>query len=309
MKKIKNNKGLTGIDVVVSITIIVIVLSIVTTVYVTYSRKAKEVKRTTTATNLAMTVIEYIEGSDINDPIITNMDTSETEINSNDYGITNIPNGYTVKIKKTTLSSAASGAELINALAFQVDVTVTYKVENNNKSITLSAIKKKSGIEEAEEPNIKGNEIYNNNTLLESDVIPVKYDNGADGYVKTNQYDSEWYSISSKVFPIVVKANENDFDRNGIIQLNQCTKIYVWMPSYYIDGTNYRFCNKDGKIINYESDTVTLADSSTAVIYDYKVDDSEAEEYVQGQWIEVDSNLNSSNENYNTLKNEIFTWQ
>lgn len=316
MKKLKNNKGLTGIDVVVSITIIVIVLAIVTSVYVIYSRKSKEVKRTTTATNLAMTVIEYIEGLDINDPIITSMPTTEMEI-STGYGVSGeYPNGYTVKIKKGILPDTVADADLINSLAFQVDVTVTYTVEDKEKSITLSAIKKKNGIEEAEEPNIIGDKIYNNTTELATGVIPVKYDVGTDGYVKTNQYDSEWYSISSKVFPIVIKLKDGaDFNRNGIIKLNDNTKIdkiYVWMPSYGTVGSGsdlkYRFCNKDGKIIVYAEDNVNI-NGTTTKIKNYKVSTTSVSSRVQGQWVEVDYNLNSSNSNYNTLKNEIFTWE
>ena len=44
MKRLKNNKGITGIDIVVSVTLIVITLGIVMAVYTSYANKTKEVK-------------------------------------------------------------------------------------------------------------------------------------------------------------------------------------------------------------------------------------------------------------------------
>ena len=338
MKKLKNNKGLTGIDIVVSITIIVIVLGIVTVLYGTYSKKSKEVKRITTATNLAVKVIEYIEGADINtlsdimpplSPTPENPNGEKaTEVNSGNYGKygleATIPNGYAIKI----ITTIASDNELMNSLAFQVDVTVTYSVENKDKSITLSTIKKKSGIEEAEKPNIKGDIIYNNNNLTGNDTvvlsgvsfIPVKYDDGKDGYVKANQYDSEWYSISSKIFPMVVKLKDNEnFNRNGIVKLSQCEYIYVWVPSYgtVSNGSSleYRFCTKEGKIINYQKDAnnniaTYIADTTGTGIVTSRIS--------TGYWqrINLDEKpVNDSNEiiddednAYNALKNNIFSW-
>ena len=311
MKKLKNNKGITGIDIVVSITIIAIILGITLTVYNSYSKKAREVKRTSVATNLAMKVIEYIEETDIEDNTIKAITDSGIDIESG-YGIESCPSGYTIKAVRKT----AGEDSLINSLAFQVNVTVEYKVGNETKSITLSTIKKKNEIEEAEEPNIKGNKIYNNTGELATSedvtVTPVKYDVAKNGYVKTNSRDSEWYSISSKDFPIVAIASESDFDRNGVIKSDRWTSIkkYVWVPFYGTTGSltdlKYRFCDKNGKIIEYDKyDGATSYD-----IYNYKIsDDAVVENKAGGKWVEVDYDLNSSDSDYNNLKNNIFTWE
>lgn len=321
MKKIKNNKGLTGIDIVVSITIIVIVLGVVTAIYGAYSKKAKEVKRTTTATNLAMTVIEKIEEKDISS-ITTKSGSDEIDLTTG-YDVDSVPNGYTITAIKKELSTGAPDDDLMNSLAFQVEVTVTYNVQNKEKSITLSTIKKNSETEEAEKPNIKGDKIYNNgeDNPKEKNIIPVKFDIGKDGYVRTNQYDSEWYSISSKAFPMVIKLKSGeDFNRNGIIKLNQCDSIYIWVPSYIVDdNNNYKFVTKLGA--DYYDIIYSYITIDGKKIYYYKRADNALEpevEVIDGYWQKINADeepidnkgnpITLDDNPYNTIKNKIFTW-
>lgn len=161
MKRLKNNKGITGIDIVVSITLIVITLGIVVAVYTSYSNKVKEVKRTTQATNLAMKVIEKIETMKISE---VDDDINISETNSGKYGLeTEPPAGYTIKIVKK-----ASNDDILKDIAVEVDVTVTYKVQDEEKKVTLSTIKKYEDIGEAEKPNMDDTTI--------KDYISVKYD-------------------------------------------------------------------------------------------------------------------------------------
>ena len=61
-----------------------------------------------------------------------------------------------------------------------------------------------------------------------------------------------------KIFPIVIKLGDGkDFDRNGVIQLEDCDEIYVWMPSYGIVSGKYKFCDKNGYVIKYLIDATT----------------------------------------------------
>ena len=305
MKRFKNNKGITGIDIVVSISLIVIVLGVVITAYASYSNKSKEVKRTSTATNLAMKVIEYIEGADI--AAVKDISTAGTTITANQYGLpSDFSRGYTVKVKKIESSN-----DILKNIAFQVEVTVTYKVQDEEKKVTLSTVKKYDDIGEAEPPTITRNIDEDGNIIYkipysgsDIEVIPVKMDNNKDGYVRATQNDIDWYSISSKNYPIAVEAKESDFDRNGVIQLKDSEKIYVWMPSYGKNGTEYRFCDNNGKIIKYTKD-------STTQIGTYQTTENSVTGKVTGQWIEVDSELKAktSNVNYDNLRNNIFTWE
>ena len=174
MKRLKNNKGVTGIDIVVSITLIVITLGIVMAVYSSYSNQTKEVERTSTATNLAMKVIESIETKEISDIEIKTGTTDEIDI-SNGYGVDTIPNGYRITAKKINPSNT-----ILQNIAFQVDVTVSYRVGNKDKKVALSTIKKYDEVGEAEEPDMDS---------MPEGCIPVKYDSAKGGYVKTNEKD------------------------------------------------------------------------------------------------------------------------
>ena len=64
---IKNNQGVTGIDIAVSVTLIIITLGIVMMVYSNYSNKVKEVNRNTTATNLAMKIVQNLDTMSVED--------------------------------------------------------------------------------------------------------------------------------------------------------------------------------------------------------------------------------------------------
>ncbi|MGN1298724.1 MAG: hypothetical protein ACI4UE_01925 [Candidatus Scatovivens sp.] len=308
MKRLKNNKGVTGVDIAISVTMIVITLGVAMAIYTAYSNKTKEVKRNTTATNLAMKVIETVEDVDISNDAIPEKPTdgnNTTEINIDDsnkvkYDIADIPTGYTIK-----LTRKKSEDDILANLAFEVDVTVTYKVKDKEKSVTLSTIKKYDEVEEAEKPDMEDTTIYG--------CIPVKYVASKNGYVKTNYKDEEWYSISSKIFPIVANATDNDFDRNGVIQLSECSEIYVWVPSYCTDSNGkYRFCSADGKIIQYVK-------NETTNIATYELSEMAVSSKMGGYWqkinseqkpVDVDGNEITDSENaFYKLKNNLFTWE
>lgn len=288
MKRFKNNKGVTGVDIAVSVSIIVITLGIVMAIYTSYSNKSKEIKRNSVATNLAMTVIENIEATDINDSAITEITPGGKTIDGG-YGITDKPKGYTIIAKKIESSDA-----LIKMVAFQIDVIVSYEIEDETKTVTLSTIKKYDNTGEAEKPNMA-------DTKIEG-CIPVKYDSDKGGYVKTNVKDTGWYSISSRRFPVVVKIDEEKFGVDATIQLSQADASYVWIPFYGSDGANYRYCDSSGNIIKYVTDTTNI--SSYKITSD-TVTDTNADGNIDitgGQWVTVDSDPHKA------IKNLIFSW-
>ena len=108
MKKLRSNKGVTGIDVALSITIIVIVLGVVLSVYSNYSDRTKQVNRNAKATNLAVQVIEGIEADDDLAEAIIESEENKFEIveenneeyfkDKDTYGIEELPKGYKVEI-------------------------------------------------------------------------------------------------------------------------------------------------------------------------------------------------------------------
>lgn len=305
MKRFKNNKGVTGVDIAVSVSIIVITLGIVMAIYTSYSNKSKEIKRNSVATNLAMTVIEHIETTDINHSDIASITPTGKPID-NGYGITNKPNGYTITAKKIENENVA-----INKVAFQIDVIVSYTIQDEIKTVTLSTIKKYDNTKEAEPPKIADGKIIvnkNGGSVQEiTGVIPVKYDSAKGGYVKTQITDSEWYSISSRKFPVVVKIDENAFGVDSKIQLAQASNRFVWIPYYGIEGTNkFRYCDSEGNIIKYQTNTDKISS--------YKISNTKVTPVYGGMWIEVDKDLkvttNSSTFNniYENVRMKIFSW-
>lgn len=127
------------------------------------------------------------------------------------------------------------------------------------------------------------------------------------GYVKTDSNDTEWYSISSKVFPIVVEKYNPD--RNGIIDLKESGEIYVWVPFYTIKDGEYRFCNADGNIIQYQKNPND--------VFEYTLGDKSSS-FKGGKWVLVNSDLKPFNprdgkeyddEDYKAVTENIFTWE
>lgn len=303
MKRFKNNKGVTGVDIAISVTMIIITLGVAMAIYTAYSNKTKEVKRNTTATNLAMKVIEKVEKMGINDILndsvtITKESSSEEkekyglikEKNESEDNVYDDLTGYTITISKK------NGTGISANLAFEVDVTVKYKVKDKEKSVTLSTMKKYEEVEEAEKPNMEDETI--------DGCIPVKYVASKNGYVKTNYKDEEWYSISSKIFPIVVNATDNDFDRNGVIQLDgekaNCSKydVYIWQPSYYsINDNEIGFAIKGKKIV--------YSDESS--IYKYTLG-GEVTTLSNSRWVKVET-VNKKDPNKQIeYYDKLFTW-
>jgi len=218
MKKLRNNKGVTGIDVALSITIIVIVLGVVLSVYSNYSNRTKQVNRNAKATNLAVKVIESIEADDDFE-----FDTYEIK--------EEIPKGYTIDLLETS-----TGDSTLDVVASKIIVTVDYTVSDKTENVSLSTIKYKWN-KEAQEPNL-------NDTRIDG-CVPIKYDAEKNAYVKTTFTDPDWYNVSDKRFAKV--ANTDVIDENGIVNLELCdnlTSVQVWIPGGVLDNGKIRYVDK-----------------------------------------------------------------
>ena len=259
MKKLRSNKGVTGIDVALSITIIVIVLGVVLSVYSNYSDRTKQVNRNAKATNLAVQVIEGIEADDDLAEAIIESEENKFEIveenneeyfkDKDTYGIEELPKGYKVEISKND----STGNEVLDKVATKIVVTVDYTIGEQTEKVSLNTIKTKWN-EEAQEPDLK---------MLQSGYIPIKYNKSKNRYEKTIFTDPDWYSVSDKRFAMV--ANPNVIDEKGIVNLELCdnsNSIQIWLPALgkeEIDNIiKYKFVKKisekTGNIIYYNYD-------------------------------------------------------
>lgn len=98
--KLKDNKGVTGVDVAISLVIIIIFVSFIAALFYNVSTTSKRIDRKTTATNLAVEVIEAMKSVGC-EQLASN--TEETELTTENMSTLifkqiDIPNGYTVKI-------------------------------------------------------------------------------------------------------------------------------------------------------------------------------------------------------------------
>ena len=341
MKYLKNNKGVTGIDLAISIIIIIFSVTLITVMYSRYVEKSKEVERNSKATNIAVQLIEEIKSKDyekvsswffddVDDDGIkekTYEKIDNDEIKTNFLNI-EIPNGYIATIKKI---------DEIEDISIKLKVEVEYKIGDKSQKTELSITKSKANYS-ANVPDLTSEEVKDITKKIIVDGKEgeykryfLKYSNTKKGYIEAKASDDDWYSISGKKFAVIAYAKEAPipFNTNGEINFNECAEIYVWVPRFGIDGDgNYRFCNEaTNNPIIYEAEDINLTiEDSTYSVAKYVVDTTisgitvaDFDGTETGKWVKVNSDLNpikddtteiTDEENIlNILKTKEFTWK
>lgn len=142
---IKNNKGITGIDVTISIVILALFISLITNMFYNVSKIGKSIERKTEATYTAIQIIESIKQLKYND-----LPTGETEgatvltleeLNTKlgeEKAIT-LKNGYSANIKVENYRKIKGNIELQDKLK-KVTVTINYKNQNQEQSIEINTV-------------------------------------------------------------------------------------------------------------------------------------------------------------------------
>ena len=139
--KFKDNKGVTGVDLSIAIVILIVFISFIAALFYNLSYTAKEIERKSTATNIAIKVIEALKATQFEDLTQT---LSEEDGNSTFIKLTEsdldtlisekIPNGYTVRIFIQDYNSE-------NIIKI-IKVEVTYKQRSNTENITIETLVK-----------------------------------------------------------------------------------------------------------------------------------------------------------------------
>lgn len=186
-KRLSNQKGITGIDVVIAITIISITTIAIISIYVNIIVGSKKVTRTSAATRVATSILENIDSMyyaeveqeiyrlsqvpNANDPTKTKYVTKREENSTNNYTQFKIPSSANETIFNSKLNSGydiildvkeinASTTENIQMvlsdcpLVIEIKVTVQYKVSNITEEIKLKTIKKRELLDECNEPDL-----------------------------------------------------------------------------------------------------------------------------------------------------------
>lgn len=133
--RIKSEKGITGIDITVSIIIITLFVSLIATLMYTTNKNASTMERRTEATNYAITEIEKLKAQTFSDL----QDTNETNDFTNIMEGTN-PTGYAKKITITDYANLPGKTDAVSGLVKQVTVEIAYKDGDTTQTVELSTV-------------------------------------------------------------------------------------------------------------------------------------------------------------------------
>lgn len=141
--KIKSEKGITGIDITLSVILIAIFIGILATLSLNIQNNTKQAERHAEALNYAISTIEKVKSLSFSElPAAGNSKITGLE----DGYITNgngkdTPYYRTVTVQDYTELDGNSGAK--SEIVKRVAVEISYKYNNKDKTITLSTIKTK----------------------------------------------------------------------------------------------------------------------------------------------------------------------
>jgi hypothetical protein len=292
--KLKSQKGATGADIVVALSIIVLTIGVISIIYVNLSFGSRKINRTAGATRIATNIIENINSlayDDVNSTLSSftegtgkNVATDATKttitINGKESGgtekifNTKIPKGYNLSLVVTNINDGTTPAyDLIK----KVEVTVSFDVRSKTESVSLSSSKERETSKEVNSPNLT-------DTVLTStgEVLPIKYSTIMGTYVPTTESDSEWYNYSNKVWAMVYVDTEDNVksvkSEGKIDAVSLSDKVYYWIPRFSTESngqalfgtTNYPITQID--LIGSDGSSILKVyskDSSMATPYQY----------------------------------------
>lgn len=246
----KSQKGATGVDIIVSITVIVLSVAVVSMIYVNTTLQSRNVSRTAGATRIATNILENINKMSYADFLAEYDSTSVgwqnvTTGNFSGYKSTSntttfntkIPKGYTLYLKATPEYGSHTDASERFDLVKDIKLAVTFKVGDKEEVVDFTTTKRREVINDVNEPNT---DILSMQGIIKSDsgknFYPIKYSDTAKAYIITTEDDSEWYDYANKKWAMVIVSNgsQNElFDINGkFIGKNNYAR-YVWIPRFF----------------------------------------------------------------------------
>lgn len=259
----KNQKGATGSDIIISMTIIIITVAVVSMIYVNTTLQSRNVTRTAGATRIATNMLENMEKMSYADfdAEYNSIAVGWNSITSGDYNgyksatnttafNTKIPKGYIVYLyAEPSYGSHVLAAEQFD-LVREIKLSVTYHVGDVNEKVDFSTSKTREIVDEVNAPNT---DILSSQGIvsIQKKFYPVKYSEDAGAYIKTSTDDSDWYNYSNKKWAMVIVSTEPEstlFDVNGkvIADTSKYAK-YTWIPKYFYTGErrlseDFRIC-------------------------------------------------------------------
>lgn len=248
---IKDNKGVTGVDVAVAIVVIIVFLSIITAMFYNVSTSSKNISRKAEATHVAVDVIEKMKQAEFGDLEVTGetrQKLSETSIPTlADY---TVANPYDVEI---TVEDYKDG----NAVKI-ITAYVKYKVNKKDEEVKIQTLKKsdESVTEEIKEVAEKESQVkYYADIDGDGTVDGVIYADLAVG--GSGQWSGETYTIPTpsttfKKYYISQESYKGDFGTNPVISVldsNGADRFYIMTLEDY--GVYLWYDPGDGNEGNY----------------------------------------------------------
>ena len=266
--KLNSEKGVTGVDIVVSVTMIVISIAVVMAIFVNISSTSREVNRTSGATRMATNILENIELMYYEDFIkylkedlshktydlngtTKNIYTEETygvsdyngtylipgeEFTGEKFFNTKIPNGYTLKLVVSNVYGENNTTKY--DLVRKVNVSILFDASGREKDVTLSTTKTFERLDTSYNLPIKEKKYF---TELNSASKSKDFDDYGLTYVEeisatkckavSNIPDDCFYGANSAKPVMMIINRNNKYVKSSdktIINLND---IYVWIPS------------------------------------------------------------------------------
>ena len=291
LTNLKNEKGATGADIVVALSIIVLTVSVISMVYINLTNGSKNVNRTAGATRIATNILENIDKMSYEqynkalDAFATNdskgwnvtgdANAKTIILEGKKTGTekifdTKIPKGYKVELTSQSINAGDSLPKY--DLIKKINVKVTFTVSKTEQNVSLYTSKEREQLAEVNKPDIDSLNVTGKS------YVPIKYSTTQQAYVVTDEKDINWYDYSNKVWAMVYVdslSNINSIKDAGKLstaQANSTGNIYYWIPRFSTDGqalynaSNYPITNIQITAINDNTTKMSLFSVGTATL-------------------------------------------
>ena len=256
LSNLRNEKGATGADIVVALSIIVLTVSVISMVYINLTNGSKNVNRTAGATRIATNILENIDKMSyeqynkilnefatdtLNGWSVTDDTNKKTVIldgkktGSEKIFDTKIPKGYKVELISQKIYPEGDDLPKYDLIK-KINVKVTFTVSKTEQNVSLYTSKEREQISEVNKPDMDSLNVSGKS------YVPIKYSTTQKAYVVTDEKDNNWYNYSNKVWAMVyVDSLENiaEIKKAGKLtdtQANTTGNIYYWIPRFSTDG-------------------------------------------------------------------------
>ena len=139
--KLRNNKGITGVDLSVALVIVVLFVGLIATLTYNFSASSQEVNRKSQAINIAIQKVEELKGKPYEE-ILAGESTEYSD--KNGQTINGNSGAYEVKTLVTKYSDSeyvpAGEKEKISDVIKIVKVTVSYNVQSKEQKVEIGTV-------------------------------------------------------------------------------------------------------------------------------------------------------------------------